>query len=66
MNKLTITIQDISEGQGKAFAATIHELNDSIAMADSLTELFEIIQLTIDEAQKNNIGIYSKKLQLTA
>ena len=60
MNKLTITIKDLSKGKKKAFSATIRELNNSIAMGANFKELFEGIQLTIDSAKKYGIGIFKK------
>lgn len=48
MYKYTITITDISDGDKCAFKAVIHELNNSIAMGDSLAELFDGIRMTIE------------------
>ena len=60
MSKLTITIKDISEGKGEAFAAVIHELNDAVAMGDDMNELFEGIKLAIDTAEEDGISIFKK------
>lgn len=57
---MTITIKDISEGKGEAFAAVIHELNDAVAMGDDMNELFEGIKLAIETAEEDGIGIFKK------
>ena len=63
MKKLTIIIEDISEGKGKAFMAKIPELNDSIAMGDNLKELFDGIRLTIDTAKKTALASIRKRVK---
>lgn len=59
MKILTIIIEDISDGKGEAFKATFPELNNSIAFVDNLKELMKGIELTIDTAKKEKMGIYA-------
>ena len=59
--KLTIIIENLSEGSKKGYAATVKELGDSVIMADSLKEIFELLPDLIKTAQKNNIGIFKKE-----
>ncbi len=58
--KLTITIENISEGKEKGFCATFRELGNSIIMADSLEEIFDLIPDLIKSAKRNNIGVFKK------
>lgn len=60
--KLTITIENISEGKEKGFCATFKELGNSIIMADSIEEIFGLIPDLIKSAKRNNIGVFKKEI----
>jgi len=61
IKNLTIKIRNISEGKEIGFCATVKELGNSIVMADSIEEIFDLMPDLIDSSQKNNIGIFKKK-----
>ena len=65
MFHLTIKIKDISEGKGKAFMATIPELNNSKICADTVPQILKLLPDTLKVAEKENIGIFktNKKLK---
>lgn len=50
MHKYTIVIEDISEGKQEAFAAKIYgtKYEHVEAMADTIPELFDSIELTLE------------------
>ena len=60
--KITITIENISEGKEKGFCATFKELGNSMIMADSIEEIFGLIPDLIKSAKRNNIGIFKKEV----
>jgi hypothetical protein len=57
-SKITIIIEDISNGKKVAYSARMPELNDSIAMGNNLKELFKGVEMTIEGAKGNGIGIF--------
>ena len=61
IKKLTITIENLSKGKEKGFCATFKELGNSVIMADSIKEIFDLIPELINSAKKNEIGIFKKK-----
>jgi hypothetical protein len=50
MHKYTIVIEDISDGKEEAFMARIscNKCKQALAMADTIPELFESIQQTLE------------------
>lgn len=62
IKKLTIIIEDLSEGKEKGYCATVKELGNSVIMADSIGEIFELIPPLLDSAKRNNIGKFKKKI----
>jgi|WetSurMetagenome_2_1015567.scaffolds.fasta_scaffold65420_5 hypothetical protein len=59
---LTIKITDISDGKGEAFKAVIPEYGNSIILADTLSEIFELVPEVLKEAKKYKFGPYKKGL----
>ena len=59
MKPITIIIEDISEGKMQGFAATMPELNNSIAMGDNFKELFKGILMTFELAQEDHMGVFA-------
>lgn len=56
IRKLSISIEDISDGKDKAFAAVLHDYNNAIVMGKDYKELFAGIKATIDyiKSKKTN------------
>lgn len=48
ISKLSISIKDISDGQGKAFVAILHDFNNAKVLGKDYRELFKGIQATIE------------------
>ena len=62
MLKLTITIENLSEGKKRGYAAVIKELGNSVIMADSIDEIFKLLPDLIE-----SMGIKKKsKIKNTA
>lgn len=47
-SRLLMSIQDISDGKGKAFVAILHDYNDAKVMGEDMEELSAGIKATIE------------------
>jgi len=65
-NKLTFIIEDISDGQELAYAATCPELHNAVAMGDDMKELFEGVDLSLECARDYKVGAALKAKEFRA
>ncbi len=61
MKTLTIKIEKLKDGKQIGYCATIKELNNSMIMADKISEIFDLIPDVIETCVEGDIGIFSSK-----
>ena len=65
INRILMSIRDISDGKGEAFVAILHDYNDAQVMGKDMAELSAGIRAAVDYIEEKKAGKEKNRKKLT-